>query len=819
VEKTREWGREASGSGHSTAEDPEQLTDPQRATRHGHFAGRSDVLGMAWVLGAGLAILVPVFLHGWILGPFDLISRSGLTAQPGVPLHIYQNPDLIDSLIPWSDTVWQQVHAGHLPLWNPYGGLGMPLAFNWQSAPFSLPSLVGYLAPLRDAFTVGVVVNILVAGSGAYVLGRVLGMGAVASAAVGTVFELSGPMAAWLGYPFPAVMCWAGWIFAIGLLLLRGRQHRAGSVVALAACTALALYGGAPEGFAAFMTAAAVFFVVVLLCRTRWLGGSGEILRPAMDLVVGTIAGCALAAPFALPGLQLSSQSVRNHSSAVGTLKLHALTYLGIPAFDGLPIFHGGRVAIFGYTFYYGETAMYVGVSALVLGGLAVVLLRGRPEVRGFVVVVVLCLAVVFIRPVTSAAAKLPVLGSVSSLRALMPMALALAVLCGFGLDLVVRSSAPRKAGRWLGVGFGIAALVLLGIWLFGRGRLGPVDASVRAHSFIWPAVETLVGLATAAYLIRAGGVRRGDRAGVSGSDGPWIIRSPGTTAGIVVLAVLTAFLVSSGATMMQSSPSSFPQTRAAQAFVRTVGSATVGFGVAGFSCESAGFEPNVNDVYGVHEFDVYDPIIPKDYFSAWPADTGSAPGVASFNLFCPAVTSTSEAREFGVGYVLEPSGHPGPAGSAFVGRFEHEALYRIPGSGAATVAPLTHGELPADGVSGKPIPVQHASPSQWELKTSSGSPQALRLHLTDVPGWHASIDGKPLALEQYAGMMLQARIPAGDHTIALHYWPATFTYGIVLALCSALFLTSLLVISSRRRRNRAAPVTSEHEAPTRPVS
>ena len=823
MEKTWLRESEAGGSGSSLPSDPEQLTDPLPTTRLGRLAGRSDILGMLWVLGAGLAILVPVFLHGWILGPFDLISRNGLTAQPGVPLHIYQNSDLINSLIPWWDTVWQQVHAGHLPLWNPYGGLGMPLAFNWQSAPFSLPALVGYLAPLRDAFTVGVVVNILVAGSGAYVLGRVLGMGAVASAAVGTVFELSGPMAAWLGYPFPAVMCWAGWIFAIGLLLLRGRQHRAGYVVALAVCTALALYGGAPEGFAALMLAAVVFFAVVLLCRTRWLSGSGEIFRPSIDLVVGTIAGCALAAPFALPGFQLSAHSVRNHASVVGALKPHALTYLAIPAFDGLPIFHGGKVAIFGYTFFYGESAMYVGVSALVLGGLAVVLLRGRPEVRGFAAVVILCLAVVFVPPVSSAARALPVLGRVSTLRALMPMALGLAVLCGFGLDLVVRSSTARKAGRWLGMGFGIAALALLAIWLFGRGRLGPVDASVRAHSFIWPAVETVVGLAAAGYLIWAGGAGRGLRPGASGSNGraarlPWLIRSPGTIAGLVVLAVLTAFLVSSGATMMQSSPNSFPQTQAAQAFVRTVGSATVGFGGHVGTCATQGFDPNVNDAYGVHEFDVYDPIIPQDYFTAWPVDTSSSPGVVSFNLFCPAVTSTPEAREFGVGYVLEPSGQPGPSGSVFVARFEKEDLYRIPRSGAATVTPLSHGKFPADYVPGTPIPVQHASPSQWDLKTSSGSPQVLRLHLTDVPGWHASIDGKPLSLEPYAGMMLQAQIPAGDHTIVLHYWPETLTYGIVLALCSALFLAGLLVVSSRRHRNRAGPSTSEHDAPPRPA-
>ena len=41
-----------------------------------------------------------------------------------------------------------------------------------------------------------------------------------------------------------------------------------------------------------------------------------------------------------------------------------------------------------------------------------------------------------------------------------------------------------------------------------------------------------------------------------------------------------------------------------------------------------------------------------------------------------------------------------------------------------------------------------------------SAEPQLLRLRLTDVPGWHAWIDGKSLGLERFSGIMLQARIP-----------------------------------------------------------
>jgi Bacterial membrane protein YfhO len=253
---------------------------------------------------------------------------------------------------------------------------------------------------------------------------------------------------------------------------------------------------------------------------------------------------------------------------------------------------------------------------------------------------------------------------------------------------------------------------------------------------------------------------------------------------------------------MMESNPNTFPQTPTTRAFVAGVGSATVANGSHGCLL---GIGPNDNDAYGVQEFAVYDPIIPKKYFTAWTADTGTSSGLPGLYIFCPPVTSVAMAKEFGVGYVLEAAGRPGPVGSVFVRHLADEDLYRIPGSGQATVAPLAAGEVPADTVVGTPVTVHHPSPSQWRVKTSSNAPLALRLHLTNVPGWKATIDGRPLALESYAGMMLQARIPAGTHTIALRYWPQTFTIGLVLAFVSAACLLGLLVFASVRKRRRSA--------------
>ena len=47
---------------------------------------------------------------------------------------------------------------------------------------------------------------------------------------------------------------------------------------------------------------------------------------------------------------------------------------------------------------------------------------------------------------------------------------------------------------------------------------------------------------------------------------------------------------------------------------------------------------------------------------------------------------------------------------------------------------------------------------------------------------------------------MLQARIPAGHHVIELHYWPALFTVGLIVAGVCLLLLLSLVVVSVARR-------------------
>src|ERR1700688_1476349 len=181
---------------------------PERVTARGRLVPRGalpDLLGLLLVAAAAVAVLAPALFHGGSLGPFDLLSRYGVTRRSGVTVHNAQTTDQIAQLIPWTTLAWTQVHHGQLPLWNPYSALGMPLAFNWESAPFSLPVLIGYLFPVRLAYTAQVIGTVVIAGTGVYVLGKVLRLGILGCMTAAVIFELSGPFIGLLGWPLSSV--------------------------------------------------------------------------------------------------------------------------------------------------------------------------------------------------------------------------------------------------------------------------------------------------------------------------------------------------------------------------------------------------------------------------------------------------------------------------------------------------------------------------------------------------------------------------------------------------------------------------------------
>jgi hypothetical protein len=626
-------------------------------------------------------------------------------------------------------------------------------------------------------------------------------------ATAATVFELSGPMVGWLGWPVAAVMAWVGWLLAAAVIVLRGR-HRMGGVVLLAGVAACVVYGGQPDTMALLALAFVVFVAAYLVLRAVGQGDSGPIVRPLLDMVVAGICGAALAAPLLLPALQLTRASVRGAKGGSQVLPLSDLVHVVVQGYDGLPV---AGSHWFGGVFYV-RTAAYVGVVGVVLAAVGVLAAvrqrRHRPELVAVGAVALVTASVVFVGPAVSIMDALPSVGPVTWNRSLLPLAFALAVLAGAGADLVARSWGDRTVRRVAQGGFALLGLILLLVWGVGRGHLPGPEASIRARSLFWPGVVAAGGAVVTAVM----GALQARRTARAGGDGGG--SGLGRGLALVLVAVETVMLVVAGAPLPSSSPVPLSPTPAERTLARLVGTSLVGFGNnACFSADQLGIVPDVNVAFGVHELAVYDPLFPQAYYDTWlqaTGETGEPERLAAvpFSLFCPAVTSAVVARRYGIGFVLEPSGGHGPPGTVLVADVGHERLYRVPGVAAATLVPAPGtGPEPGPDAVGSAVAVSHPGPASWRVVTRTSGPALLRLRLSDVPGWHATIDGRPLALERYAGVLLEARVPSGRHTVVLSYWPSRFTAGLGLAGAAVVGLIAVPLVATARRRRRSRPV------------
>ena len=384
--------------------------------------------------------------------------------------------------------------------------------------------------------------------------------------------------------------------------------------------------------------------------------------------------------------------------------------------------------------------------------------------------------------------------------RSVMVLALSLSVLAGFGIDALVRHRASPTLRRWAGGALVVAGIVLgLAALIVVLGVHREPGAQV-AH-FVWPAVAVVVGLVVMASL---GAHRSSGRLDVLG-------RRLAPHAGAVLLAMQSAFLVATGVSFWSLSSGYFPVTPAVATLQHTVGDAVVAIGSCRlmpfsfpYSVEQ-GIRPDANIAYGVHEFAAYEPPLTKTYYDSWSSLTGQAISNKDrrVGVFCPQITDAREARIYGVRYILTPRRGPAPAGTVLDRVIGGERLFRVPGAAQATVVPRPSptARVPLDAP-GTPVTVAHPAAGTWRMVTDAKGPALLRLRLTAVPGWQATLDGRPLATGSWSrGAMVEVEVPAGRHVVELHYWPDLFTIGIVMSGAVVVaFVAAAGVVAVRRR-------------------
>ncbi len=209
--------------------------------------------------------------------------------------------------IPMRVVVANLIHAGHLPLWNPYMFSGMPL-FGAAQAGVLFPLNWFYLI-----FSIPVATNLMMlstyvlAALGAYLYARRSGASIAGAAITSLVWQWSAFMVMKVGQTnvvqTAALLPWVLWSID-GYALSRKRSR--GAVLAL--IVALQLFAGHQQTFAYSFLLAAAYAVV--MARSS----SGLERKRYLSSLVLLSAGVVLAAVQLLPTIELLRHSLRGGS-------------------------------------------------------------------------------------------------------------------------------------------------------------------------------------------------------------------------------------------------------------------------------------------------------------------------------------------------------------------------------------------------------------------------------------------------------------------------------------------------------------------------
>ncbi len=323
---------------------------------------RQDGLALALLIVLPLLLALPE-LAGY-LGTDPLIHVSGIVTPNGRPL--VRGEPFIDpnggfttqALGAFAASEW--LH-GRVPWWNPYSGVGLPLAGEYQPAAFFplTPLLL-----LADGMLWQRIALQAIAGCGAYLLVRGLGLRRAAAFAGGMLYGLDGTLVVFDHGPAQVVPFIPWMLLGIDRAAAFARGGRRGGWRIFAAALALALLAGFPE--TAFL--GGLFALCWSVLRGMQLPREARAGYAARIVAAGTC-GVALAAPQLLAFFAfLPHAYVGEHGASLAT-SAYDLPFL-VPSLIA-PYMWG---SIFGYVQHWpdlyriwGSMGGYVTVVVLVL--------------------------------------------------------------------------------------------------------------------------------------------------------------------------------------------------------------------------------------------------------------------------------------------------------------------------------------------------------------------------------------------------------------------------------------------------------------------
>ncbi len=796
------------------------------------------------ILGAVVVANAPVLVHLVTTNP--LVLNAALTPPtsgwlPGLPYIDGNAGFTMQALGHLAALDW--LH-GHIPWWNPYEGVGSPLAGEMQSGAFFPPTVL--LVFHQGVLFIQLGVE-LVTGWSTYFLVRRLGVGRTLSTAAGVAFGLCGTFA-WLAHaPIRPVALLPLCLIGVERAIESARDGRRGGWRVLAVALALSILAGFPE--TTFIDGLFVAWWAVLR-----LAGSGRgVWRAALARLAGGVAvGVALAAPLLVAFADyLPYAYVGAHTGGLAGASLSptGLSQLVLPYSLG-PIFGfqsapGGPDAI---SALWGGVGGFLSATVIAAGlvGLVGRRLRGLRLGLGAWILVGLLRTFGF-PPVVHLMGALPGLRLTAFFRYADPTwELAVVALAALGLDDISRHLTRRRVlVAAVSVTAALAVWAAATTWPLLADAVG-VGGTHPGHRYLYPLVS-LVAAVLALAVLTVGGLLAGSppraprsfRSSGSGSPEP-VPEPPGPTPrgsasdrtrrrGRLVMAAVVGMesVLLVGFTYLSAPAPATLQTGSVRWLQGHLG---------GYRFLTLGpIQPNYGSFFGIAQANINDLPVPKAYNSeiASRLDPNALPGVFSgggrINPAGPTAaqelsTHLGAYEAIGVRYVVEdadgrdvqgqPFPAPGsstwPAGPRLVYRDGFAEIWELPA--AARVFSLRAvGGAGGSGQPGAPPPPGcTVEGSGWDTATVRCSrPTVLVRRVLFMPGWSATVDGRgtPVRSDRYdrpTGLFQQVSLGPGTSTVRFTYLPPHEGWAVLVALVGLIALCASLAVP--RFAGRRAP-------------
>ncbi|MEE3626674.1 hypothetical protein UCD39_22305 [Nitrospirillum sp. BR 11752] len=411
------------------------------------------------------------FIEGWLATG---VVRGGLsTLDPNIAYtsHALGHRAALDWL------------SGHIPWWNPYSGIGMPLAGDMQSAALFPPTLL--LALPHGQLYMHISLQIT-AGVFTWLLMRRLGVAMLGATVAGLLFEFNGTFA-WLANavinPIPFLP-----MVLLGVEEARARAlaGRPGGWGWIAGGLALSLYAGFPE-VAYFNGLLIAAWTLARLADLR-----GHSVAYLARVAAGAVAGLLLAAPILIAFLvYMGDAYLGNHATGVFR-QSHLNIQRGLTLFLPYALGEAGESKTPEDVVFWGSVGGYTGLVLVVAAVMAV----WRPWLRslrltlaGWCLVVTTAIygqhATVFLLT------AIPAVGDAMFYRYFSAsISFALAVLAGLACQDLVECGTERRPNRtyWVGWAVGwtcLAAALWLSRMLYMNAPLTPILAKSLIYAVV----------------------------------------------------------------------------------------------------------------------------------------------------------------------------------------------------------------------------------------------------------------------------------------------------------------------------------------------